>query len=64
MPPLKVLNRAAEKEHRQSERLGKFYERVMLGMYHHRKRGNRFLLVVVVAFFASCSMIYFKAVHV
>lgn len=64
MPPLPVLNRAAEKEHRQSERLGKFYERVMLGMYHHRQRGNRFLLVVVVAFFASCSLIYFKAVHV
>ncbi|WP_407275113.1 efflux RND transporter permease subunit [Halothiobacillus sp. DCM-1] len=64
MPPLAVLNRAAAKEHRQSERLGAFYERVMLGMYRHRKRGNRFLIGVVIAFFASCALFYFKAVHV
>lgn len=64
MPPLAVLNRAAEKEHRQSEKLGRFYERVMLGMYRHRKWGNRFLIGVVLAFFASCALIYVKAVHV
>ena len=64
MPPLNVLNKAAEKEHRQSEKLGQFYERVMLGMYRHRKRGNYFLIGVVIAFFAACSMIYFDAVRV
>ncbi|MBD3814258.1 MAG: efflux RND transporter permease subunit, partial [Betaproteobacteria bacterium] len=64
MPPLAVLNRAAQKEHRQSEKLGRFYERIMLGMYRHRKWGNRFLIGVVLAFFASCALIYVKAVHV
>lgn len=64
MPPRPVLAKAAEKEHRQSERLGRFYERVMLGMYQHRKRGRLFLVGVVIAFFASCSMIYFDAVRV
>ncbi|HER35632.1 MAG: efflux RND transporter permease subunit [Halothiobacillaceae bacterium] len=64
IPPHKVLRRAGEKEHRQSDWLGRFYEKAMLGLYQDRKRGSLFLVGVVVAFFVACSLIYFNAVQV
>jgi multidrug efflux pump subunit AcrB len=63
-PTLRQLQKAEEKEHRQSERLGRFYHKLLMPLITNRVMGYGFLIIIVAAFFLSCLLFYAKDVRV
>ncbi|APZ44631.1 acriflavin resistance protein [Acidihalobacter ferrooxydans] len=61
-PNLKTLERMEAREHRQARRLHGFFSRLIVPLVEHRWRGRLVLLLIVVAFFASASLMLFKFV--
>ncbi len=63
-PSLAALEKAEEKEHATNENLEKFFRAVLPPLFNNRILGFGFLFLLVFAFFAACSMFYFKTVEV
>jgi multidrug efflux pump subunit AcrB len=63
-PSLGSLAAAADREHRQSERLEGFFRRLIFGMVQNKLLGRGFLIGIVVLFFALCAMFYTTDVRV
>ncbi|WP_006788487.1 efflux RND transporter permease subunit [Thiorhodospira sibirica] len=63
-PSMASLQKAADKEHRQSERIERFFRRLILGLAHNRTKGYVFLFAIIAAFFASTLLFYTKDVRV
>ncbi|MFV1983784.1 MAG: efflux RND transporter permease subunit [Thiohalomonadales bacterium] len=63
-PSLEKLNLAAEKEHRQSEKLEKFYRRIITPLVRDRIKGLVFLVSVIGIFFATTTLFITNSVRV
>jgi multidrug efflux pump subunit AcrB len=63
-PSLDRLAVAADREHRQSERLEGFFRRLIFGMVRNKLVGRGFLIGIIVLFFALCALFYTKDVRV
>ena len=63
-PSLSSLEKAEEKEHRQSEWLGRFYHRLLMPLIEKRILGWGFLIAIIVIFFLCCALFYTKDVRV
>ncbi len=63
-PSMKVLNEAAEKEHRESEKLENFFSKIINGLVDEHWKGRAFLIGLVVIFFLCCFLFYTKSVRV
>jgi multidrug efflux pump subunit AcrB len=63
-PPLKTLKRAEEKEKRIQETVGRFYRPLIRPLLKKRTAAWMFLIALLIVFFASLSMFYFRAVTV
>lgn len=63
-PSMQALHRAEEKEHKEAEKLGRFYGRVLKPIIESRKKGWLFLFALIAAFFLSVSLLYTKDVRV
>jgi multidrug efflux pump subunit AcrB len=63
-PPLKTLQRAERKEKRIQEAVGRFYRPLIDPLLNRRVFAWVFLVGLLVVFFASLSMFYFRAVTV
>ncbi|WP_019591474.1 efflux RND transporter permease subunit [Thioalkalivibrio sp. ALE20] len=63
-PSMAYLEKATEKEHRQAERLGTFFRRVIPGLADNPARGYAFLAGIVVVFFLMASLFYTTDVRV
>ncbi len=63
-PSMASLAKAAEKEHRQSEQLGRLFRRMIPGLAENRLRGWGFLLAIIALFFISASLFYTTDVRV
>ncbi|WP_024326401.1 efflux RND transporter permease subunit [Thioalkalivibrio sp. AKL19] len=55
-PSMAYLEKATDKEHRQAEKLGRFYRTVIPGLADNRVRGYAFLIAVIVIFFLMVSL--------
>ncbi|MBL3591317.1 MAG: efflux RND transporter permease subunit [gamma proteobacterium endosymbiont of Lamellibrachia anaximandri] len=63
-PKLDALKRAEEKERKIQAAIGKLYRPIIEPLVHNRHLAKVFLISIVIAFFAACSLFYFKAVTV
>lgn len=63
-PKLDALKRAEEKERKIQAAIGKLYRHIIEPLVHNRHLAKIFLISIVIAFFAACSLFYFKAVTV
>ncbi|WP_020395435.1 efflux RND transporter permease subunit [Thiolinea disciformis] len=64
-PSLSKLNQDAEKEHRQAQRLDRFFRQLIIPLVNNRALGYGVLLVIILGFFALMTLFYpFKAVPV
>jgi multidrug efflux pump subunit AcrB len=63
-PRLAALRRAAEREHRTQELIGRIYRPIVSPFLHSRPLAWALLAVIVVAFLLACSMFYTRAVTV
>lgn len=63
-PSLAQLEKAEEKEHRQSERMGRMYHKLLIPLITNRLLGWGFLLSIVLVFFLCCALFYTKDVRV
>lgn len=63
-PSLEKLEKAEEKEHRQSERMGRMYHKLLIPMITNRLLGWGFLVSIIVVFFLCCALFYTKDVRV
>ncbi len=63
-PSLATLDRALEKEHKQTKWLRKIYDHTLVPLIENRMKGWVFALVTVVIFFLSLAMFQTKAVTV
>ena len=63
-PKLDALKRAEEKERKVQAAIGKLYRPIIEPLVHNRHLAKVFLISIIVAFFAACSLFYFKAVTV
>jgi len=63
-PSMKVLGEAAEKEHRESEKLENFFRKIINGLVDDHRKGRAFLIGLVVVFFLCCILFYTKSVRV
>ncbi len=63
-PKLKALERAEERERRTQVLIGKTYRPLITPLIRHRRWAWAFLALIVLAFFAACSMFYTRAVTV
>jgi multidrug efflux pump subunit AcrB len=63
-PSLKVLQSAAEKEHKEAERLEGFFRRIINGLVDDKWKGRAFLIGLIVIFFLCVFMFYTKSVRV
>ena len=63
-PSLAGLEKAEEKEHRQSEWLGRFFHRLLIPLIEKRVLGWGFLITIIVVFFLCCSLFYTQQVRV
>lgn len=63
-PSMAYLRSAEKKEHRSNERLEKLFRKVLIPMLESRLLGYGFLLFLIAAFAAACSMFYFGSVKV
>ncbi|WP_038053934.1 efflux RND transporter permease subunit [Thioalkalivibrio sp. ALJ1] len=55
-PSMAYLEKATDKEHRQAEKLGRFYRTVIPGLADNKVRGYAFLIGVIVVFFLTASL--------
>ncbi len=63
-PSLEKLNLAAEKEHRQSEKLEQFYRNIITPLIQNKTKGLIFLIGVIGVFFASTTLFVTNSVRV
>jgi multidrug efflux pump subunit AcrB len=63
-PSLSSLQRAEHREHEANEKWERRYRKILPPLFTNRLLGWGFLLLLVVAFAAACSMFYFKSVEV
>ncbi len=63
-PSLQGLHKVEKKEHAQSQKLERLFRRILPPLFTNRLIGSAFLLSLIAAFIAACSMFYFKAVEV
>jgi multidrug efflux pump subunit AcrB len=63
-PTLRGLRKAEEKEHREKERLGRFYHKLIVPLVTHKTLGYGFLLSLFAVFFLVCALFYTKDVRV
>jgi multidrug efflux pump subunit AcrB len=63
-PSMAALQHAEHKEHKTNERWERFYRRILPPLFTSRILGFGFLLLLIIAFLAACSMFYFKTVEV
>ncbi|RLJ15767.1 acriflavin resistance protein [bacterium endosymbiont of Escarpia laminata] len=63
-PKLDALKRAEAKERKIQAAIGKLYRPIIEPLVHNRHLANIFLISIIIAFFAACSLFYFKAVTV
>jgi multidrug efflux pump subunit AcrB len=63
-PSLAALQKAEQKEHKTNENLEKFFRAILPPLFSNRVFGLGFLFLLIFAFFAACSMFYFKVVEV
>ncbi len=63
-PKLDALKRAEEKERKIQAAIGKLYRPIIEPLVHNRHLAKVFLISIIIAFFAACSLFYFKAVTV
>jgi len=63
-PSIASLQRAEEKEHHFNEQIESFFRTVLPPLINNRFLGMLFLIGLVIAFFAACSMFYTTAVQV
>ncbi|RDH92177.1 MAG: acriflavin resistance protein [endosymbiont of Seepiophila jonesi] len=63
-PKLDALKRAEEKERKIQAAIGKLYRPIIEPLVHNRHLAKIFLISIIIAFFAACSLFYFKAVTV
>ncbi len=63
-PSLEQLNKAAEKEHRQSEKLERFYRQIITPLIRDRVKGLVFLISVIGIFFATTTLFFTNGVRV
>jgi multidrug efflux pump subunit AcrB len=63
-PSMRVLNEAAEKEHRESAKLEGFFRHIIDGLVDSRWKGRLFLVSLIVIFFVCCFLFYTKSVRV
>jgi multidrug efflux pump subunit AcrB len=63
-PSLQQLNKAAEKEHQQSEKLERFYRRIITPLIRDRIKGLVFLVSVIGIFFATTTLFITNGVRV
>lgn len=63
-PSMRYLQKAEVKEHRQAERLGGFYRRVIVSLATNRVLGYTFLISIIVVFFLCLVLFYTKDVRV
>ena len=63
-PSMESLKRAADKEHRNNERIGGFFRKTITPLTDSAALGYGFLISLFVVFFACCVMFYTTAVSV
>ncbi|MCK5718134.1 MAG: efflux RND transporter permease subunit [Thiomargarita sp.] len=63
-PSLAALQKAEKKEHKTNERIERFFRKVLPPLFTNKLLGWGFLCILIVSFFAACSMFYFKTVEV
>ena len=63
-PQMRALKRAEERERRIQNNIGRIYRPLVNPLVLSRRQGWIFLISILVAFFAACSMFYTKAVTV
>ncbi len=63
-PSMGQLRHAEEREHRQNQKLERFFRGLLLPIINDRKLGRLTLGAIIIAFFASCAMFYTTAVTV
>ncbi len=63
-PSMKKLEKMEKAEHSQNERLGRFFNRILIPLITNRTKGIIFLISMFVVFFLSVSLFYTKAVPV
>ena len=61
-PSMKSLEKAEHREHKTAQALDGLYRRLLLPLIERKALGYAFLLGLILAFFASVSLFYFKAV--
>ena len=63
-PSFEALKKAEISEHRTNQRWESLFRRILPPLFTSRILGWGFLLLLIFAFFAACSMFYFKTVEV
>jgi multidrug efflux pump subunit AcrB len=63
-PSMAALEKAEESEHRTNQRLEWLFRKILPPLFTSRILGWGFLLGLIFAFFAACSMFYFQTVEV
>ena len=63
-PSLASLQKAEHQEHKSNEKWERRYRKILPPLFTNRLLGWGFLLLLIVAFAAACSMFYFKSVEV
>jgi multidrug efflux pump subunit AcrB len=63
-PSLASLQRAEHHEHKSNEKWERRYRKILPPLFTSRLLGWGFLILLIVAFAAACSMFYFKSVEV
>jgi len=63
-PSLAALQKAELKEHKTNERVEWLFRKILPPLFTSRILGWVFLLLLIFAFFAACSMFYFRTVEV
>jgi len=63
-PSMEVLKAAADKEHREAERVESFFRRMINPLIDEKWKGRAFLIGLIVVFFLCCLLFYTKSVRV
>lgn len=63
-PSLSSLEKAGRGEHKQNEKLERFFRGLLLPLLTDRRKGFGFLVGVIVIFFLCCALFYVQAVRV
>ncbi|MCK5719929.1 MAG: efflux RND transporter permease subunit [Thiomargarita sp.] len=63
-PSLVALEKQEEKEHRSNQRIEWLFRKILPPLFNNRILGWGFLVSLIFAFFAACSMFYYQTVEV